>query len=432
MIESDALNHVIDILRPESFYKVGHQEVYRAIFELFAESEPVDMLTVTQQLRKKGKLEMVGGPTQIMRLTSSVNSAANIEYHARIITEQAIKRELISIASEIHRDAFEDSTDVFDLLDTAEQKIFSISESNIRKNFSTMAPLVQQAIREIEARKDIKDGLTGIPTGFTALDRLTAGWQKSDLVILAARPGMGKCLDGNILVCMYDGSLKKAKHIRQGDLLMGADSRPRRVLELGRGREKMYWIRQNHGIDYRVNESHILSLRRVGNHHSCSGQLINISVGEYLQKSAAFKSQYQGYKVTVDFPAQDVPLEAYQLGRWLAKPASDNPEEAIAHFQCAKAPKALQRLGLLQRKHLPSVYQANSRAQRLSLLAGLIDASGHYCAENPAYHLDLADESLARQVKLLADTLGFRSSLTNLSTPAEFNRIFPSNSERQY
>jgi len=192
MIESDALNKVIDVLRPETFYKVAHQEIYQAIFELFSESEPIDMLTVSQQLRKKSKLELAGGPTYIMRLTTSVNSAANIEYHARIITEQAIKRELISIASEIHKEAFEDSTDVFELLDSAEQKLFQISESNIRKNFSMMSPLVQRAIKEIESRKDLKDGLTGIPTGLTALDRLTAGWQKSDLVILAARPGMGK------------------------------------------------------------------------------------------------------------------------------------------------------------------------------------------------------------------------------------------------
>ncbi|GAB4396023.1 MAG: hypothetical protein OHK0053_08570 [Microscillaceae bacterium] len=192
MIDKEAINQVIDILRPESFYKPSHQEIYRAMFELFSESDPIDMLTVTQKLRKKGKAEMVGGPAYIMRLTSSVNSSANIEAHARFITEQAIKRELITISSEIQKEAFEDSTDVFELLDTAEQKLFQISESNIRKNFSTMPPLIQQAIREIEARKDLKDGLTGIPTGFTSLDRITAGWQKSDLVILAARPGMGK------------------------------------------------------------------------------------------------------------------------------------------------------------------------------------------------------------------------------------------------
>ncbi|MCU0443976.1 MAG: replicative DNA helicase [Microscillaceae bacterium] len=192
MIEKDALNLVIDILRPESFYKIAHQEIYRAIFELFSDSEPIDMLTVTQRLRKMGKLELVGGPSYIMRMTASVNSAANIEYHSRIITEQAIKRELINISSEIQRDAFEDATDVFDLLDQAEQKLFQISESNIRKNYSSMNNLMRQAIAELEARKNLKDGLTGVPTGFVDLDRITAGFQKSDLIIVAARPAMGK------------------------------------------------------------------------------------------------------------------------------------------------------------------------------------------------------------------------------------------------
>lgn len=192
MIEKDALNDVIDILKPNSFYKPAHQEIYQAIFELFSESQPVDMLTVTQQLRKMAKLEMVGGPSYIMKLTSLVNSAANIEYHARIITEQAIKRDLIAISSEIQKEAFEDSSDVFTLLDKAEQALFDISESNIRKNYADMRSIMQEAIRELEARRDQKDGLTGVPTGLTALDRVTAGWQKSDLIILAARPAMGK------------------------------------------------------------------------------------------------------------------------------------------------------------------------------------------------------------------------------------------------
>lgn len=192
MIEKDALNVVIDILRPESFYKEAHQGIFEAIFLLFSESQPIDMLTVTQQLRKMGKLEMVGGPSYIMKLTSGVNSAANIEYHARLITEQAIKRELISISTEVQREAFDDSSDVFELLDQTEQKLFQISENNIRKSFSSMSPLVQQAIRDLEARKDLKDGLTGVASGFTKLDRITSGWQKSDLVIIAARPGMGK------------------------------------------------------------------------------------------------------------------------------------------------------------------------------------------------------------------------------------------------
>ncbi|RSK47209.1 replicative DNA helicase [Hymenobacter rigui] len=192
MLEKDALTTVIDILKPQSFYKEGHIRIFKAILNLFDKSEPIDILTVTHELREMGELEAAGGAHYVANLTFKVNSAANIEYHARIITENAIKRELIRIASDIQRDAFEDTTDVFNLLDSTEQSLFEVSESNIRKNFDDMRSLMGKAIKELEEKKDQKDGLTGVPSGFSALDRVTSGWQPSDLVIIAARPGMGK------------------------------------------------------------------------------------------------------------------------------------------------------------------------------------------------------------------------------------------------
>lgn len=192
MIEKDALSAVIDILKPESFYKEANQRIYNAIVTLFGNAEPVDMLTVTQQLRKNGEIEIVGGGGYITDLTTRVTSAANIEYHARVIAEASIKRALITVANEIQRDAYEDTTDVFNLLDRIEQSMFRISESNIRKNYADMGTIMRQALDELEQKKNMKDGLTGVPSGFSALDRLTSGWQRSELIILAARPGMGK------------------------------------------------------------------------------------------------------------------------------------------------------------------------------------------------------------------------------------------------
>jgi replicative DNA helicase len=192
MLERDALSNVIDILKPDSFYREAHKFIFDAIVQLFNNSEPVDIKTVVHQLRRMGKLEDVGGAYYIADLTTRVNSAANIEYHARIISEQSIKRELIRISSEIQKDAYEDTVDVFNLLDRAEQSLFEVSESHIRKNYDKMSDLLRMAIEEIEEKKDKTDGLTGVPSGFTALDRVTSGWQPSDLVIIAARPGMGK------------------------------------------------------------------------------------------------------------------------------------------------------------------------------------------------------------------------------------------------
>src|SRR5258707_2560915 len=192
MLEKNALTAVVEFLRPEHFYSDQHKEIYTAIIDLFKSSEPVDMRTVVAQLRKNGKLEVAGGAFYIAELTSKVSSAANIEYHARIIIEMAIKRDLIQIASQVHHEAYEDTTDVFELLDKTEQSIFQISDSNLRKNYDNMKSLMYRAIQELQEKKNHKDGLTGVPTGFSRLDRITSGWQKSDLVIIASRPGMGK------------------------------------------------------------------------------------------------------------------------------------------------------------------------------------------------------------------------------------------------
>ncbi len=192
MLEKEALNDVIEILRPESFDYDPHQRIYNAIQTLFTKSEPIDLMTVTAQLRSSGELEMCKGAQYITQLTQRVNSSANIEYHARILLQYAIKRQLISISNEMQRDAYEDTTDVFELLDKMEQALFEVSEMNIRKNYMGINSIMSEAIQELEALRENRDGLTGVPSGFSALDRVTSGWQRSDLVILAARPGMGK------------------------------------------------------------------------------------------------------------------------------------------------------------------------------------------------------------------------------------------------
>jgi replicative DNA helicase len=192
MLEKDALTEVIDILRPQSFYKDSHQFIFEAIEELFKTQQPVDILTVTQQLKKSGKLDLVGGPYAITQLTSRVGSSANAEFHARIIAQKFIQRELIRISTETIKNAYEDSADVFDLLDKAEQGLFSVVDSNIRKQYDKMSTLIHEAIKQIETAAQQPEGLTGVPSGFTELDRVTNGWQRSSLIIIAARPAMGK------------------------------------------------------------------------------------------------------------------------------------------------------------------------------------------------------------------------------------------------
>ena len=192
MLEKEAVNEVIDILTPDAFYLDKHQKIFAAIKDLFGKSEPIDILTVTNELKLRGELELVGGAYYISKLTNRVVSAANIEYHARIIMQKHIQRQLILISSDMIHEAFEDTTDVFDLLDKAENGLFQISENNLRRSYDSMQDLVSKAIKEIQNAKNSDDKLRGVPSGYTELDRITQGWQKSDLIILAARPSMGK------------------------------------------------------------------------------------------------------------------------------------------------------------------------------------------------------------------------------------------------
>ena len=191
MIDKNALNEVIDILNPECFYKDAHKEIYGAIKNLFAESQPIDMLTVSALLRKNGKLNICGGDFGIANLTQKVASSAHIEYHARIIVQKYIQRSLIRVSSEIIHDAYDESSDVLDLLDKAEAKLFEIANGSIKKNYDSAQSLVKEAIERIEYISN-QEGLSGVASGFLKLDNVTSGWQPSDLIILAARPGMGK------------------------------------------------------------------------------------------------------------------------------------------------------------------------------------------------------------------------------------------------
>ena len=191
MIDKKGIDEVIDILHPEAFYDKRHQEIYAAIYALFQNSEPIDLLSVSNQLKKNGKLDIAGGDFYLIGLTQKVASSAHIEFHSRIILEKYIQRRLITISSEIIENAYDETMDVFDLLDDAEGKLFEVTQGNLKKGAERADSLVQQSINKIQ-EISTKEGMSGLATGFTKLDALTSGWQPTDLIIIAARPGMGK------------------------------------------------------------------------------------------------------------------------------------------------------------------------------------------------------------------------------------------------
>ncbi len=192
LLESEAISEVIDILVSDSFYKSEHQKIFQAILSLFAEDKAIDLLTVQNQLKKQGQLEEIGGPVYITQLTSRIASAAHIEFHARIVQQKFIQRELIRVSTEIQNRAFDDGEDVSDLLDFSEGELFKVAQGNIKKEAAPVNILLKAAINQIQEAAKSENNLCGVPSGYTKLDRLTCGWQKSDLIIIAARPSMGK------------------------------------------------------------------------------------------------------------------------------------------------------------------------------------------------------------------------------------------------
>lgn len=192
MLEKDAYSLVSDILKPDSFYDSVHQTIYRAIVGLALRQAPVDILTVVEELKKEGELEAVGGPVYVALLTEKVASAAHIEFHARIIAQKYLARELISFSSQITNKAFDETSDVDDLMQEAESKLFEISQGNVKKDVQQINPVIKEALNLLNIAANRPEGLSGLQTGFVNLDKITSGWQNSDLVIIAARPAMGK------------------------------------------------------------------------------------------------------------------------------------------------------------------------------------------------------------------------------------------------
>ena len=192
MLEKGAFDTVAEILKSECFYVDAHQRIFRAMKSLSGKSQPIDMLTVVEELRFNEELDMVGGPYYVTKLTNAVTSSAHIEAHSRIILQKFIQRELIRISGEIISDAYEDSTDVFDLLDDAESKIYQVTSEHLRNSVETIDSVLVKTIQRIEDMRNKNEDITGVPSGFANLDKITYGWQRTDLIILAARPSVGK------------------------------------------------------------------------------------------------------------------------------------------------------------------------------------------------------------------------------------------------
>lgn len=192
MIDINAMSAVLDMLSPDVFYVQAHAKIFAAMMRIFNKTQPIDLLTVHEELKKSGEIDEIGGPAYLAELTSKVGNSANVEHHARIIVQKYIQRELIHVSNQIIQDSYEDTKDVFDILDEAEQNLYRITDNNLNSGPQSFTAMANQVRLRMEEMASKAEGLTGVPTGFRELDKMTSGWQPSDLIIIAARPSVGK------------------------------------------------------------------------------------------------------------------------------------------------------------------------------------------------------------------------------------------------
>ena len=449
IFEPEQFDEINNAVKKEDFYLPSHQDIYAAMQKLYANDKPLDEEFIKKELSNANKFD-----EQALLEILATNPISNTKAYVEELKEKALKRHLLTLTTEIKKVTIEEDLPSNEVIDIVEKKLYDITQQNLTSDFKdspTVTKDTLEYIKEMKARGN--NILVGVDTGFYDLNKMTTGFGKGDLVIIAARPAMGKCLGRGTKVVMFDGTLKNVEDVKIGDQLMGDDSTPRNVLSIARGKEQMYWIQQNKGISYRVNESHILSLKRSRNEGKHKhGDILNISVKEYIKKSDKFKSNYKGYKVAVEFGEQLLPIDPYFLGIWLGDGTSSNVSIATQDKEVVKFLKKyakkldlqltkqhndttkcsmyaitsgqrggyykddtslqrkLRKLEVLDNKHIPHLYIQNSTKNRLKLLAGLLDSDGYYDKKYNVFEIIQKDEKLAKQIKFLADSLGFRTS----------------------
>lgn len=455
LLNPDALPQAADLLLASDFYRERNGWIFEAMLRLHERREPPDLVLLSQELERMGRLAELGGPAYLTELLVNTPSAFYVQYYAGLVKEAAQRRRIITVAGQFAALAYDRSKEMSEVMEQVETLFFQLAHNTTVHGMEHISLAVERYIEQLNQVAARDGALTGIPTGYEALDRVLGGFQRSDMIVLAARPAMGKCLGKGTKVLMFDGTLRPVEDVRSGDLLMGDDSTSRRVRSITRGKDRLFRVNQTKGISYVVNSQHVLTLKRSRNENGWQrGEVIDVALPEYLAQSNKWKSSFKGYKVAVDFPEQAVSLDPYILGLWLGDGASanstiTNPDieiiEALGEYADTQGKslrtrlnttgcpthrvtegmrqyhtqlsmqEVLRSMGVLGNKHIPQNYLVNSRQVRLELLAGLIDTDGYYTAKFNVFEIVMTNQRLVQQIKFLADTLGFKTSLAEKS-----------------
>ena len=412
LLSKDAISDVIEVIRPVDHYRPAHQLVHEAILDLYARGEPADPITVANELTRRGELARIGGAPYLHTLIASVPTAANAGYYALIVRERAILRRLVEAGTRIVQLGYAGDRDADELVDRAQAEVFSVTDRRIAEDYHSLSEIMPGALEEIEAIGAHGGGISGVPTGFADLDALTNGLHPGQMVVIAARPAVGKALALDTPLPTPAGWTTMGQ-VAAGDLLIGADGKPARVIaaaDVMRGRP-CYQVEFSDGEVIVADESHQWLTWT-----SHAAGFVPPQVVTTGQMAAALRSPALGgrsrYAVAMprplDLPEADLPVRPYALGATLAgRPlAGVAGRVGLPIAQSARIGRADHVLGGIGNGRIPPGYLRASAAQRRELLAGLL---GVERVSGPA-RIELPNPAAAEDVRELIHSLGFQST----------------------
>jgi replicative DNA helicase len=441
MLSKDAIADVVEVLRSNDFYRPAHELVYDAVLDLYGRGEPADAVTVSAELTKRGELNRIGGPAYLHTLISSVPTAANAGYYARIVRERAVLRRLVEAGTRIVQLGYGGADgrgggDVDEIVNSAQAEVYAVTERRTSEDYAPLADIIEGTIDEIEASSNRGDGLTGIPTGFADLDRLTNGLHPGQMIVIAARPAMGKALALDTPLPTPEGWTTMGE-VAVGDRLIGADGRPTTVVaatEVMLGRP-CYEVHFSDGSVIIADEQHQWVTRtraeRRSGPESRGGISTTADLAATLRDTADQRLNHSIATTSpLDLPQRELLVPPYLLGAWLgdghsagARITTADPE-LLMHLEtegCIATPSSspdtfgiglphLPDIGPLGDKHIPQHYLRAAEGQRRALLAGLLDTAGTV-AVTGSVQFAVTNQRLARDVQELVVSLGYRCSI---------------------
>ena len=431
LLSRDAIAEVLELLHEDDFYRPAHRTVFRSVLELYSHGQAVDPVTAAEDLRRSGELADIGGAPFLHTLVSSVPTAANAGYYARIIKEAGILRRLIDTGTRIVQLGYETPQDTERAVDLAETWIYQVAQGRVTEDYQSLREVLTSTLEAIEQLHNDSREITGVSTGFPELDRLTSGLQPSNLIIVAARPAVGKALALDTPLPTPTGWTTMGD-VAVGDQLIGADGRPTTVVavtDVMHGRP-CYEVEFSDGTvvvadaqhqwltETRASRKSAWAAARQYNRMRIQRVFPSVKTTEEILATLRCPGAERRVNHAVvnakplELPEQELPVPPYALGVWLgdgntasARITTADPE-IVVHLEA----DGLQVLGVLNNKHIPTSYLRASEAQRRSLLAGLLDTDGTV-AGSGAVQISFSPRRLAEQTRELIASLGYRCSL---------------------